>query len=91
MEILVIQKNTHLVAVYYNNKKTSLFMIHVDVTLADLKHQLSQLNGCLNCQNVRTVVDVEYRHPSVFSDGCVFFTNMKFQNEDVRTMFSIFS
>ncbi|MCH97337.1 hypothetical protein A2U01_0018331, partial [Trifolium medium] len=67
--------------------------IHVDVTLADLKHQLSQLNGRLNCHDARRVTDVEYRRPSVCSyDGSIFVTNMKFQNNgDVRTMFSILS
>ncbi|MCI53522.1 photosystem I P700 chlorophyll a apoprotein, partial [Trifolium medium] len=49
-------------------------------------------NGCLNCCNARRVASVEYRRMSVGSDERVRFTNMKLQNDDdVRTMFSIFS
>ncbi|XP_045791830.1 60S ribosomal protein L5-like [Trifolium pratense] len=81
MNIYQVRKNTHLVAVYYNNGKLNLFRIHVDVTLADLKHQLSQLNGCLNCSDARRVADVEYRCPSIFLDGSVLCTNMKLQND----------
>ncbi|MCH94309.1 hypothetical protein A2U01_0015267, partial [Trifolium medium] len=66
--------------------------IHIDVTLVDLKHQLSQLNDRLNCGDARRVTDVEYRRLSVCSDGTVWFTDMKLQKDgDVRTMFSIFS
>ncbi|KAK2414869.1 hypothetical protein QL285_037407 [Trifolium repens] len=75
-----------------NNGKSNLFRIHVDVTLVDLKHQLSQLNGHLNSHDVSRVTGVEYLRSSVCSDGNVLFTNMKLQNDaDVRTMFSIFS
>jgi hypothetical protein len=78
--------------VFCNNGKSNLFRIHVDVTLVDLKHQLSQLNGHLNSHDVSRVTGVEYLRSSVCSDGNVLFTNMKLQNDgDVRTMFSIFS
>jgi hypothetical protein len=60
-------KKIHIVAVYYNNRKSKFFRIHVDVTLADLKHHLSQLNGPLNYHNAR-VASVGYRWQSVFSD-----------------------
>ncbi|MCI76786.1 hypothetical protein A2U01_0098056, partial [Trifolium medium] len=40
MDIYPVKKNTHLTAVYYNNGKSNLFKIHIDVTLADLKLQL---------------------------------------------------
>jgi hypothetical protein len=34
---------------------------------------------------------VEYRHPSICSDGSVLFTNMRLTNDgDMRTMFTIF-
>ncbi|KAK2361307.1 hypothetical protein QL285_086471 [Trifolium repens] len=81
-----------IVVVCYNNEKPNLFRIHVYVTLIDLKHQLSQLSGRLNCHNASRVTGVEYLRSSVCSDGNVLFTNMKLQNDgDVRTMFSIFS
>ncbi|MCH80075.1 hypothetical protein A2U01_0000837 [Trifolium medium] len=81
MEILEFQLNTHLVAVYYNRGKPNLLRVHVDVTLADLKHHLSQLNSHLHFGNERTVTDVEYRRLSVCSDGTVLFTNIKLQND----------
>ncbi|MCH98213.1 hypothetical protein A2U01_0019213 [Trifolium medium] len=58
MEILEFQQNNHLVAVYYKHGKLNLFRIHVDVTLADLKHQLSQLNGRHHFRDERRVTDV---------------------------------
>jgi hypothetical protein len=64
MGILEFQKNTYLVAVYYNHRKSNLFKIHVDVTLDNLKHQLSQFNGRLHTGVARRVTDVEYRHGS---------------------------
>jgi hypothetical protein len=45
MKILEFQHTTHLAAVYYNGGKINLFRIHIDVTLDDLKHQLTQLNN----------------------------------------------
>ncbi|MCH82446.1 hypothetical protein A2U01_0003252 [Trifolium medium] len=69
-----------------------MHLIHIDVTLADLKHQLSQLNNRLNYRDARRVTDVEYRRSSVCTDRSVLFIDMKFQNDgDVRTTFSIFS
>ncbi|MCH95231.1 hypothetical protein A2U01_0016206 [Trifolium medium] len=74
-------QNTHLTAVFYNNRKSNLFRIHVDVKLAYMKHQLDQLNGRLNCRDARRAVGVEYHRLSVCSDGRVLFTNMKLQND----------
>ncbi|MCI46120.1 hypothetical protein A2U01_0067360, partial [Trifolium medium] len=65
MDIYPVERNTHLVAVYYNKGKTNLFRINVDVTLCDLNHQLDQLNGRLNCRDARREADVEYRRPPV--------------------------
>jgi hypothetical protein len=45
MENLEFQPNTHLAAVYYNGREANLFRIHIDITLGDLKHQLTQLNS----------------------------------------------
>jgi hypothetical protein len=61
MKILEFQWNTNLVAVYYNSGNSNVFKIHIDVTLVDLKHRLSQLNGRLHFRNDRRVTDVEYR------------------------------
>ncbi|MCI26250.1 hypothetical protein A2U01_0047445, partial [Trifolium medium] len=64
--------NTHLAAVYYNHRKPNLLRIQVDVTLADLKHQLKSR---LHFRDRRKETDVEYRCPSVCSDktvlGCI--------------------
>ncbi|MCH86236.1 hypothetical protein A2U01_0007090, partial [Trifolium medium] len=70
-----------------------LFRINVDVTLADLKHQLDQLNISVNNQSdTRRVTSLEYRKPLMGSDGRFTFNNMKLQNDDdIRTMFSIYS
>ncbi|KAK2422680.1 hypothetical protein QL285_033193 [Trifolium repens] len=92
MENLEFQPNTHIAAVYYNWGNANLFRIHVDVSLGDLKHQLTQLNGRVNHWDQRRVADVEYRRPSICSDGTILFTSMKLQTDgDVRTFFSIFS
>ncbi|MCI31209.1 hypothetical protein A2U01_0052421, partial [Trifolium medium] len=92
MEILEFQQNTHLAAVYYNQGKPNLSRIQVDVTLGDLKHQLTQINSRLHYCHQRRVTNVENRRPSVCSDVTVLFTNMKLQNDaDVRTIFSILS
>ncbi|KAK2404898.1 hypothetical protein QL285_054200 [Trifolium repens] len=92
MEKLEFKSNTHIVVVYYNGGNVNLFRIDVDVTLGDLRHQLTQLNGHVNHRGQRKVTDVEYCRPSVCSDGTVLFTSMKLQTDgDVRTMFSIFS
>ncbi|MCI35936.1 hypothetical protein A2U01_0057157, partial [Trifolium medium] len=63
--------------------------IHDDVTLSDLKHQL---NSLLHFRNQRRITEIEYRRPSVCSNGSLRYTGMKLQNDGyVRTMFSIFS
>jgi hypothetical protein len=70
----------------------NFFRIHADITLEDLKHQLTQLNIRIHSRDQKRATDVEYRHPSVCSNGTVLFTNMRLRNDgDVRTMFSIFS
>lgn len=49
------------------------------------------MNGLLNYFSTRRVTSVEYRLLLIGSDGHVKFTKMKLQNNnDVRTMFSIF-
>ncbi|KAK2427777.1 hypothetical protein QL285_026336 [Trifolium repens] len=92
MKNLEFKLNTHIAAVYYNRGNVNLLRIHIDVTPGDLKHQLTQLNGRVNHCDQRRVTEVDYRRPSVCSDGTVLFTTMKLQTDgDVRTMFSIFS
>jgi hypothetical protein len=89
---LEFQQSTRLAAIYYNGGKSNIFRVHVDATLADLKHQLTQLNSRLHFCNERRVTDLEYYCHSVCSDETVLFTNMKLQNDgDVRTVFSIVS
>ncbi|KAK2458085.1 hypothetical protein QL285_005284 [Trifolium repens] len=92
MENLEFQPNTHLAAVYYKGGEANLFRIHINITIGDLKHQLTQLNSRCHYRDQRRVTDVEYRRLSVCSDGFVLFTNMRLTNDDdVRTMFNIFS
>ncbi|PNX96230.1 hypothetical protein L195_g019432 [Trifolium pratense] len=84
--------NSHLDAVYYNQGNPNLFRINVDVTLADLKNQLTEVNCRLHGPNQRRVTEVVYRRLLVRLDGKVFFTKMKLHNnEDVRSMIFIFS
>ncbi|MCI32150.1 hypothetical protein A2U01_0053362, partial [Trifolium medium] len=89
--IYALQKKTNLVGVYYNKGKPNLFRIQVDVKMAYLKHQLD-LKDVYPAATKR-VTNVEYHCPLVDSGGrVVSFTNMKLhKNDDVRTMFSIFS
>jgi hypothetical protein len=86
--------NTHLAAVYFNKETPNLFRIHVHVTLSGLKKQLDELNGRLTgLRDNRRVANVEYRRPSVISDGrVVSFRNMVLRtDDDVKSMFEIFS
>ena len=91
MDTYPINVNTKLVAVYYNIGKPNQFRVDVDVTLSNLKDQLDQVNSILNHIDTRRVDIVEYRHPSIYSNGSVRFSQIKRQNnDDVRTTFSIF-
>jgi pyruvate-formate lyase-activating enzyme len=90
---LTYRRNTHLAAVYFNNEAPNMFRIYVDATLVDLKQQLDEINRCCNNRNDdRTVTSVEYRKPSLRSDGTVAFSKMQLDNDDdIRNMFSIYS
>ncbi|KAK2388663.1 hypothetical protein QL285_062320 [Trifolium repens] len=90
---LTYRRDTHLAAVYFDGEKPNMFRIFVDATLVDLKQQLDEINRCcINPNDDRTVTNVEYRKPSMGSDGSLTFTNMKLEkNEDIRTMFSVYS
>ena len=89
--LVVIDLNTKLAAVYYNKGKPILLRIRVDVTLSGLKDQLNQINCDLHYRDTRSVDSIEYRRPSTGSDGSIEYTQMKLKNDDdVRTMFSIF-
>ncbi|KAK2377457.1 hypothetical protein QL285_078130 [Trifolium repens] len=93
MENLEYRPNTRLAAVYFNGGNANLLRIHVNVTLADLKNQLYEINNWLRFRDQRRVTDVEYYCPSgTTSEGTLLFTNVKLRNNgDVRTMFSVFS
>lgn len=41
----LIDVNTKLVTMYYNEGKPNLFRVHIDVTLSSLKNQLDQINS----------------------------------------------
>jgi len=92
MENSVFDPNTKLAAVYYNaGKPPHLFRIPNDITLSRLKSQLNQINIELNYKDTHMVDGVRYRRPSTDSAGSMRFTRMMLMNDDdVRTMFSIF-
>ncbi|AES77293.1 hypothetical protein MTR_7g008890 [Medicago truncatula] len=92
MENYVFDSNTKLPAVYCNGRKPPhLFRIPTDVTLFGLKSQLNQINIELNYRDTLRVDGVEYRRPSINSAESVRFSRIKLMNDDdVRTMFSIF-
>ena len=84
--------NTKLAAVYYNGgKPPHLCRIRNDVTLYGLKDELDQINRQLNHKDTRRVVSVEYRCPLSDLVSSLRLSRMKLTNDDdVRTMFSIF-
>jgi hypothetical protein len=78
-----------LAAVYYNNGTPNLVRIRDDVTLSDLKRRLSSLH---QFGEQRSVTEIVYRRPSICADGTVLFTKKELRtDDDVRTMFSIFT
>ena len=93
MEFPGFNPNTKLAAVYYNGgTPPHLFRIRNDVTLSGLKDELDQVNRQLNRRDTRRVVGVEYRYPLSDSAGSLRFRRMKLTNDDdVRTMFSVFA
>jgi len=93
MEFPGFDSNMKLAAVYYNGEKPPhQFRIRNDVTLSELKDELDQINRQLNHRHTRRVVGVEYRCPLSDSAGFLRFSQMKLTNDDdVRTMFSVFT
>jgi len=85
--------NTKLAAVYYNGGTLPhLFRIRNDVTLSGLKDELNEINRQLNHRDTRRVVGVKYRCPLSDPAGSLHFSHMKLTNDDdVRTMFSVFA
>jgi hypothetical protein len=90
---LTYRKDTLLAVVYFEVGTPNMFRIGVDSTLSDIKEQLDEINRCcINRNDDRNVTSVEYRKPSITSDGSVTFTKMQLtNNDDVRNMFSIYS
>jgi hypothetical protein len=90
---LTYRRDTHLAAVYFDAETPNMFRIAVDSTLSDLNQQLDEINRCCNNRNDdRNVTSIDYRKPSIRSDGSVKFSKMQLKNDDdVRTMFSIYS
>jgi len=93
MEFPGFDLNTKLAAVYYiGGTPPHLFRIRNDVTLSGPKDELDQINRQLNHRDTRRVVGVEYRCPLSDTAGSLHFSRMKLTNDDdVRTMFSIFT
>jgi len=92
MEFPCFDLNTKLAAVYYNGgTPPHLFRIRKDVTLSGMKDELDQINRQLNHRDTRRVVGVEYRCSLSDSAGSLQFSRMKLtNNDDMRTMFSVF-
>jgi len=67
-------------------------MSRIDVTLSGSKDELDQINRQLNHRDTRRVIGVDYRSPLSDSAGSLRFSRMKvINNDDVRTMFSVFA
>ena len=92
MKLPGFDPNTKLAAIYYNcETPPHLFRICNDVTLSELKDELDKINRQLNHKDTRRVVDVKYRCSLSDSDGSLCFSRIKLtNNDDVRTMFSVF-
>jgi len=92
MEFPDFDPNTKLAAVYYTGgKQPHLFRICNNVTLSGLKDELDQINRQLNHRDTRRVIGVEYRCLLSDSARSLLFSLMKLtNNDDVRTMFSVF-
>ena len=93
MESPGFDPNTKVAVIYYNGgTPPHLFRIRNDVTLSRLKDELNQINRQLNHRDTRRVVGVDYRCPLSNSVGSLCFSRMKLTNDDdVRTMFSVFA
>ncbi|KAK2388929.1 hypothetical protein QL285_062566 [Trifolium repens] len=90
---LTYRRDTHLATVYFEAGTPNMFRIAVDSTLSDLNQQLDEINRCCNNRNDdRNVTSINYRKPSIRSNGSVTFSKMQLKhNDDVHTMFSIYS
>jgi len=58
MNTYPVDLNTKLVTIYYNEGKSNLFRVWVDVTLSVLKVRLDQINCWLNHRDTRMVDNV---------------------------------
>jgi len=92
MEFPCFNLNTKLAVVNYNGgTPPHLFRIRNYITLLGLQDELDQINRQLNNRDTRMVVGVKYRCPLSDSAGSLLFSRMKLtNNDDVRTMFSVF-
>jgi len=87
----VIDLNTKLAVIYYNVGKTPSAQCLKWCHIYGLKDQHDQIDCKLECRDTRRMYNVKYQFPSIDSAGRVLFSQMKLRNDDdVRTMFSIF-
>jgi len=79
------------VCILFNDGNPQLFKVrYINVTLKGLKDQLNEINEGLNPPDTRRVEYVWYECPS-FDNGRIMFSRPKLTNDDdVRSMFSIF-
>jgi len=79
------------VCICFDGENSQLFKVrYINVTLKGLKDQLNEINQGLNPGDTRRVEYVWYEGPS-FNKGRITFSRLELTNDDdVRSMFSIF-
>ena len=76
--------------VHFNGGNPHLFKVQVDIMLKDLNDQLNEINQGLDPGDTRRVEYVWYKRPSL-DEGRITFGRPEILNDDdVRSMFSIF-
>jgi hypothetical protein len=79
------------VYIHFNGGNPQLFKVgYNNVTLKGLKDQLNEINQGLNLGDTRRVENIWYQRPTL-DEGKIWFSRLELTNEnDVRSMFSIF-
>jgi hypothetical protein len=79
------------VSIRFNGGNPQMFKVrYINVTLKGLKYQLNEINQGLNPEDTRRVKYIWYERPTL-DDGRITFSRLELKNDDdVRSMFSIF-
>ena len=83
--------NSFSVCIRFNGGNPHMFKVrYINVTLKALKDQLDEINQGLNPGDTRRVEYIWYERPTL-DDGRITFSRLELKNDDdVRSMFSIF-